>query len=211
MLVRGTPPYLFTPSHVASISRNSPVMAKSGHDGEEATPVAHVPRVLQLASRKPRCITFDLDYTLWPLYVDCDVTLPLKNNGKYVEDACRRRLDLFPEARAVLEGVKSAGIDLAVASRTSAKKEARELMQALGITHMFRVAEIYPGSKIPHLNNIAKTIGCELTDILFFDDEHRNIVDATSIGVTAVFLPDGITLRHFEAGVEEFAKKSRRT
>eukprot|EP00899_Mesostigma_viride_P026563 jgi/Mesvir1/7091/Mv09199-RA.1 len=133
-------------------------MAKSGHDGEEATPVAHVPRVLQLASRKPRCITFDLDYTL-----------------------------------------------------TSAKKEARELMQALGITHMFRVAEIYPGSKIPHLNNIAKTIGCELTDILFFDDEHRNIVDATSIGVTAVFLPDGITLRHFEAGVEEFAKKSRRT
>lgn len=43
--------------------------------------------------------------------------------------------------------------------------------------------------------------------MIFFDDEHRNIVDTTKIGVHAVLVEDGVTWSVVKQGLEQFAKR----
>lgn len=43
--------------------------------------------------------------------------------------------------------------------------------------------------------------------MIFFDDEHRNIVDVGKLGVHAVFVKDGVTHQVLEGALQSFNKQ----
>ncbi|MDA3880322.1 MAG: magnesium-dependent phosphatase-1 [Prolixibacteraceae bacterium] len=142
-----------------------------------------------------KIFVFDLDFTLWHLSGTwCDCTCPPYKikNGK-VLDSCNAEMNLYPETISILEELKSEGYHLAVASRTDQPDWARELMILLKIDHYFDYKEIYPSSKTKHLGRIKDTSGYNFTQIIFFDDEYRNIADTQHLGVTAIHVKNGIT------------------
>ena len=74
----------------------------------------------------PQCIILDLDYTIWPFY--CEFVDIKKTTGgedgddlDLVRDAPR----LYPDTMAIIEGIKAAGIKMAVASRTPTPDKVR--------------------------------------------------------------------------------------
>lgn len=52
-----------------------------------------------------------------------------------------------------------------------------------------------------------KLSGIDFNDMIFFDDEHRNIDDLTRHGVFSVLVPNGVNRKVLEAGLAEFANK----
>ncbi|KAL2887078.1 Magnesium-dependent phosphatase 1 [Ceratocystis lukuohia] len=82
----------------------------------------------------PTMIVFDLDYTLWPFWVDTHVTPPLKPIDAFtVVDRVGESFALYREVPSILHALSRAGIQLAVASRTSAPELAREMLKLLHV------------------------------------------------------------------------------
>ncbi|KAK0550266.1 hypothetical protein OC846_003746 [Tilletia horrida] len=131
----------------------------------------------------PSVFVFDLDYTLWPLWVDTHVDPPLKRRGQdlnCVYDRSGTSLSFFPHVSTILFFLKRNKIPIGIASRTSAPDAARQALRGLHIVdtagpeeeqtpvpaislcdHM----EIYPGSKIRHFKSIQKALGHEFEDM----------------------------------------------
>ncbi|KKA29769.1 hypothetical protein TD95_004916 [Thielaviopsis punctulata] len=184
----------------------------------------------------PPLIVFDLDYTLWPFWVDTHVTPPLKPADAFsATDRAAESFSFYREVPSILHALSRAGIRLAVASRTSAPELARELLKLLHIPapppppsaeaditalddemqwekprralELFDAPlEIYPRSKIAHFEAIAKKTGVKYEDMLFFDDESRNR-EVESLGVTMRLVRDGVTWDEIERGVAEWRKR----
>ena len=139
-------------------------------------------------------IVFDLDFTLW----DCGGTWcdhtnpPYRRHNGIILDADQRTIRLYPGVKDILKRLQERDITLGVASRTSAPDWADELMHLFGIKDFFRHFEIYPGSKINHFKSLKDATGFDYDQMLFFDDEYRNIDEVSRLGVKAVFVEDGI-------------------
>ncbi|KAL2942194.1 Magnesium-dependent phosphatase 1, partial [Bienertia sinuspersici] len=71
---------------------------------------------------------------------------------------------LYPDVKGILYALKDKGIDVAIASRSSTPEIAKTILDKLGIQSMFVAQRIHKKTKIPY------------ADMLFFDDEHRNII-----------------------------------
>ncbi|KAM3450084.1 hypothetical protein MY3296_006392 [Beauveria thailandica] len=183
----------------------------------------------------PRLIVFDLDYTLWPYWVDTHVTPPLKANAAHTAATDRHGEDFafYPDVPLILQllprvaasssssssSSSSTPIKLGVASRTSAVGIARDLLKML---HLPAVqgqqkarragdafdagTEIYPGSKMRHFETLQKRTGIAYEDMLFFDDESRNM-ETEKLGVTMRLIRDGLTWAEVEKGVEDWRKR----
>ncbi|XP_064460331.1 magnesium-dependent phosphatase 1-like isoform X2 [Ornithodoros turicata] len=133
----------------------------------------------------PRLIVFDLDYTLWPLHVDCSVTPPLRKDSKgRIVDLHGQKVRVFPDVPEILERLKREQYALGVASRTDDPDTARQLLGLLDWNKYFSYQEIYPGCKVGHFNKFASRSGIPYKDMLFFDDEHRNIRDVSKLGTS---------------------------
>lgn len=145
----------------------------------------------------PCLVVFDLDFTLWDCGGTwCDCTLPpYSPSSKGFVDSENRHITLYPDVMSVLHFIHNQGIMLAVASRTHEPVWARTLMALFQITPFFQYVEIFPGSKIPHFQNIRKKSGLPFCKMFFFDDEMRNIVEVEQLGVHCVYVEQGITLR----------------
>ncbi|KAH0626143.1 hypothetical protein JD844_000936 [Phrynosoma platyrhinos] len=120
-------------------------------------------------TKKPSLVVFDLDYTLWPFWVDTHVDPPFQK------------------------------------SRTSEIQGATQLLDLFGINLYFRYTEIYPGSKVTHFQRLSQQSGIPLCQMLFFDDENRNIYDVSKLGVTCILVPNGMNLSLLDRGLEAFA------
>lgn len=140
-------------------------------------------------------VVFDLDFTLWDAGgLWCDCTNPPYHqlpDGR-VFDSADREIRLYEDVLDILEMLENRGLQIALASRTSAPSWANRLTKLLGIDPFIQYREIYPGSKIQHLNNIARDSAITFGDMVFFDDEHRNIHDAKGIGVESIHVPNGV-------------------
>lgn len=155
----------------------------------------------------PKLIVFDLDFTLWDcggLWVDCTsypfATLP---DGTIV-DRENRRMRLYEEVTDILDHVDRLGIPMALASRTERPDWARDLLDRFEIRKRFAFEEIFPSSKVQHFSRLTADSGYEFEEMLFFDDEHRNIVDVGALGVKCVEVSRGVDDSSFRSGMALF-------
>jgi len=154
---------------------------------------------------------FDLDFTLWNCGGTwCDQTQPpyKKVNSTQIVDSQGLFINLYPETLNVLKQLKEQGVKMCVASRTSAPEWAMQLMNLFGLDNYFECKEIYPGSKIVHMSAIKSMTGIAFKKMFFFDDEHRNIEEVSSLNVNCYFIEDGINQGHIEKALEKYAEIS---
>lgn len=154
----------------------------------------------------PELIVFDLDFTLW----DCDGTWcdclapPFSKTRDDVVDRHRRWVRLYPDVISILDECASEGIPLALASRTEQPGWAEELVELLGIADRFEFSEIYPTSKLQHFAALQRSSGIDAGQMLFFDDEMRNITEVSTLGTTCVHVTRGVTAELFQDGMMRF-------
>ncbi|XP_015261853.1 PREDICTED: magnesium-dependent phosphatase 1 [Gekko japonicus] len=156
---------------------------------------------------RPSLVVFDLDYTLWPFWVDTHVDPPFrKSSDGSVWDRNGQSVKLYPEVRAVLERLHQEGIPMAVASRTGEVRGATQLLDLFGLDRFLRHKQIYPGCKVNHFQRLCQQTQVPLSKMLFFDDEARNIHDVSKLGVTCIRVPNGMNLSLLERGLEAFPR-----
>ncbi|KYM98915.1 PREDICTED: magnesium-dependent phosphatase 1-like [Cyphomyrmex costatus] len=158
--------------------------------------------------KKPKVIVFDLDYTLWPFWVDTHVDPPFKKGAQNkVVDALGRNVNYYSDVSDVLKQLSEEGYELGIASRTSEIKGAKQLIGLYDWKKYFKYIEIFPGSKVVHFSNIQKSSHTDYKDMIFFDDEDRNIIEVGKLGVHAVLVRGGISHRIVEDALQSFSNK----
>lgn len=159
----------------------------------------------------PKLAVFDLDYTLWPFWVDTHVDPPFhKSSDGTVRDRRGQNIRLYPEVPEVLERLQSLGVPVAAASRTGETEGANQLLELFDLVKYFVHREIYPGSKVAHFERLHHKTGVPFSQMVFFDDEKRNIIDVGKLGVTCVHIQNGMSLQTLTQGLETFAKAQAR-
>ncbi|KIP03234.1 hypothetical protein PHLGIDRAFT_31887 [Phlebiopsis gigantea 11061_1 CR5-6] len=173
--------------------------------------------------RLPKLVAFDLDYTLWDLWIDTHATPPLKRDGDIinsVRDRHRQEIAFYHDVSEILHRLRAADVVIAACSRTHAPKLARQALSLLlvhpqaGDKHsepkpaieFFDHLEIYPGSKIPHFQKLHEKTRIPYSEMLFFDDERRNN-EVESLGVTFCLVQRGMDDRTFEKGLTEWRRR----
>lgn len=151
--------------------------------------------ILGMCQLLPRLVVFDLDYTLWPFYCEC---------------RSRREMpSLYPHAKGILHALKDKGVDLAIASRSPTPDIANTFLEKLGIKSMFIAQEIFSSwtHKTEHFQKIQRKTGVPYNEMLFFDDEDRNIEAVSKMGATCVYVGNGVNLGALRQGLSSFAQK----
>ena len=156
---------------------------------------------------EPRMVVFDLDFTLWDcggLWVDCTAH-PFREAapGKIV-DSAQRHLRLYPDVLDIMDWLDERNIPMALASRTEQPSWACDLLDALEIRKRFQFSEIYPGSKVSHFGRLWGDSGVDYDEMLFFDDELRNIHEVRELGVHSVEVRNGMSADLFHSTMEKF-------
>ena len=160
----------------------------------------------------PKLIVFDLDFTLWDCggtYCDC-LSPPFHKQQGQVLDSSGHHIRLFEDVMGILTECEAKIIPIALASRTERPSWAQNLLELLQIEARFDFAEIYPSSKKKHFQALHKNSGIPLKDMLFFDDEHRNIHEVSQLGVTCELVKSGITRALMDEGTRRFRRAHAR-
>ena len=153
----------------------------------------------------PHLIVFDLDYTLWPFWVDTHVCPPfIKDKHGKVVDKYNTSMDLYPQVLEIMRNLKKMDVKIAAASRTETPKEAKDFLRLIGIYHFFDHLEIYPGCKLAHFEKLRSSSEIEYGKMIFFDDEKRNIKDIRQLGVTCIHVCNGLDINCLEEGLRAF-------
>ncbi|XP_025774259.1 magnesium-dependent phosphatase 1 isoform X1 [Herpailurus yagouaroundi] len=140
-------------------------------------------------TRLPKLVVFDLDYTLWPFWVDTHVDPPFhKGSDGAVRDRRGQTVRLYPEVRDVLERLQGLEVPVAAASRTGEIEGANQLLELFDLDRYFVHREIYPGSKVTHFERLQQKTGVVFSQMIFFDDEKRNILDVSKLGTEWSYL-----------------------
>lgn len=143
---------------------------------------------------------FDLDFTLWNAGDTwCSETNPpYVWKGTELFDQNKKWIRLYPDTIKVLEILQQHRKIIAAASRTYEPTWAEQLLELFNINKFFDIKEIYPGSKTRHLKRIQCQVNQPYDQIVFFDDEQRNIEETDSLGIKSVKINNGITLNNIQ-------------
>lgn len=126
---------------------------------------------------------------------------------------CRSKNEMpsmYPQAKGILHAFKDKGVNLAIASRSPTPDIANAFLQKLGIKSMFVAQEIFSSwtHKTEHFQKINRKTGVPYNEMLFFDDENRNIQAVSKMGVTSILVGKGVNLGALRQGLSEFVKNS---
>ena len=143
----------------------------------------------------PALIVFDVDFTLWDAGGTwCDqLKPPFSRQQHRVVDRDGAHVCSYPDVMRVLDWCCEPHLLLALASRTYEPAWARRLLDLLEIRDRFEYEEIYPSDKDRHFKALKKQTGLSYDQMLFFDDEPRNIREVGQLGVKAVPVDHGVT------------------
>uniref|UniRef100_A0A1B6GYA4 Magnesium-dependent phosphatase-1 n=1 Tax=Cuerna arida TaxID=1464854 RepID=A0A1B6GYA4_9HEMI len=179
------------------------LMASQRKGSSESTPSDS--EFLKQFHRLPKLVVFDLDFTLWPFHVD-KLKPPLKplKDGNSV-DSGMNHISLYPEVKVILQFMSEHFL-LAVASRVEDITMAYQLLSFCQISSYFPLKEIYPTSKSIHLKRLQARSGLHAHEMLFFDDDKRNIRDSKKIGVQAVQVFNGLSWHIVIEGLSMFSQ-----
>jgi magnesium-dependent phosphatase 1 len=141
-----------------------------------------------------KLFVFDLDFTLWDAGGGwCDTTNPpyAWKNGKLL-DSSGDWIRLYDDVIEILENLKAHKKFIVAASRTYQPVWAQDLLHLFDIDKYFDLKEIYPTGKTKHFKRIQNHFRLPYSEMVFFDDEHRNIDEVGRLGVESVFVTNGI-------------------
>ncbi|KAI8644915.1 magnesium-dependent phosphatase-1 [Parasitella parasitica] len=177
----------------------------------------------KIPSKLPKMIVFDLDYTLWPEWIDCTSGPPYVYDelSNSVINPSGESLGFFEHTATIIALVKAfPDIRIGIASRTHTPEWAKSAIGLLRIPELDNSTlmenvdhlEIYPGSKLKHFESLSEKSGIACSDMLFFDDESRNR-EVCKLGVHFVHVntKTGITPFQFENALHAFATNSGST
>lgn len=139
---------------------------------------------------------FDLDFTIWNAGGTwCDITRPpyFWRNEKLF-DQSDNWIRLYPDVIDIFKKLKHQNKKIAAASRTFEPAWAIDLLQLFDVDKYFDLKEIYPSSKINHFQRIQNHFKVPYSEMVFFDDEYRNIEEVGALGVKTVFVKNGIQM-----------------
>ncbi|KAL4256797.1 HAD superfamily protein [Pleurotus pulmonarius] len=200
----------------------------AGHDfADELTQSQRLPLgelgTMSPSLRFPKLVAFDLDYTLWDLWIDTHISGPLHRHQDTLNEVLDRYNDkicFYKEVPEIMHRLKAEGVVIAACSRTHAPALARQALSLLLVPppgasragqsddssnvqpaiKFFDQLEIYPGSKLTHFRKLHEKTGLPYSEMLFFDDEHRN-QEVEKLGVTFCLVPEGVNNKVFEKGL----------
>ena len=155
-------------------------------------------------------VFFDLDYTLWPFWVDTHVSPPFtikeinEKGEKIIEDEYGFEIKLYPEVMKVLEKAKSEGIIMGTISRTCQPGWGRQLLKLFDIEKYFISTQFDTGTKTNSMKKIMKMAGIDggFENCILYDDEARNIIDIEDEGGVGVLINNGLNIKEFEKGIK---------
>ena len=181
----------------------------------------------------PKLLVFDLDYTLWPFWVDTHVTPPIKagtgsSAGRVARDRYGENLEFYPDVPNILAAARRHNIKVAAASRTHTPELARQMLNVLHVfegspapgskkksksltskpaRQYFDDLQIFPGDKVAHMDGIKRKTGIGYEDMVFFDDEGRNGNVERERGVCFWLVRDGVTIEEIDKGIRKWRQR----
>ncbi|KAL1915733.1 uncharacterized protein VTP21DRAFT_6492 [Calcarisporiella thermophila] len=175
--------------------------------------------------RLPKLIVFDLDFTLWPLWIDTHISgPPFKIDSKRTAcvTSCENEpVQLYKDVPAILHAIKNMkDVKIGIASRTHEPLWAKQILEIMPIPNgensfctlqsMIDQAEIYPGTKLKHFSRFHDRLKIDYKDMLFFDDEKRNIDEVgQKLGVHSVLVKGELTYGDFQQALQEFSAHTK--
>ncbi len=170
----------------------------------------------------PSVIVFDLDYTLWPYFMDLHVKPPIKkretNAGIEVVDKFGNGRKAFKDVTMIIKTLREKCLHknghLAIASKSSTYAQAMKGIDIYGWSKYFSSFQIYSTSKTKHMAEIKKELKFEnFSQVLFFDDCRQNIRSTASLGVTPILVSDrtGLDMETICKGLTEYDTRRKQT
>ena len=140
-------------------------------------------------------VVFDLDFTLWDAGGTwCDHTRPpFRWHGDHIRDRDGLVISLYPDVKGILNRLNENDISMALASRTHSPGIATMLLEMFGVRKHFMYEQIFPGSKIRHFELLHEHSSIPYNQMIFFDDEHRNVMEVGNLGVHALLVNSGLS------------------
>jgi magnesium-dependent phosphatase 1 len=173
-------------------------------------------KLWQNMNKNPKCIVFDLDYTLWPFILDSNVLPPFRydSSKNTILDYQNKKINLYQDVDEIVRQLGSFELHLAIASRSTMKEYAIQLLDMFDLTNYFQSIQIYSGPKLKHMQNIRADLNRQqlsYNEILFFDDNKSNLeLTENRLGVIGhqVRRHYGLNYKELFDGLKKFNNKA---
>jgi len=178
--------------------------------GVSAASAPSAPQVYEDPKTLPRLVVFDLDGVCWsPEMYQTRGGPPYRLISEdVVVNSAGEEIQLYGAVRrvwAMLHDLRRRGHDIRVAVASSSQRhKAQPLLSTFEVAPGIRMSDVVDRNffemlyrknefKRPHLEAILRKSGVSADEVLFIDDNERNIESVSHLGIVAVHVPRGLS------------------